>query len=89
MPIIAALRKQRQRQRQLDICEFQASLVYRYKASSRTDSQGCYTNKPCLEINKNNDNNKRPTHTHTHTHTHTTKPFFQQASIFLVTYSKE
>ena len=41
MPIISALR----RQRQVDICEFEASLVYR--VSSRTGSIA--TEKPCPE----------------------------------------
>ena len=34
-------------ERQVDLCEFEASLVYR--VSSRMDRQGCYTEKPCLE----------------------------------------
>ena len=41
MPFIPALR----RQRQADLCEFEATLVYR--ASSRTGSNA--TEKPCLE----------------------------------------
>jgi hypothetical protein len=52
MPLILALR----RQRQLDLYEFKASLIYR--VSSRA-SRG-HIVKSCLE-----------THTHTHTHTHT------------------
>ena len=38
------------RQRQADLYEFDASLVYRI--SSRTDSHDCYTEKPCLKTNK-------------------------------------
>ena len=53
MPLIPALGKQRQ----VDICEFKASLSYR--VSSRT-SQG-YTEKPYLE---------KPTYIHTHTYIH-------------------
>ena len=37
------------RQRQVDLCEFEASLLYR--ASEFQDSQG-YTEKPCPEKNK-------------------------------------
>ncbi len=44
-PLILALR----RQRQVDLSEFEASLVYR--VSSRTESQGC-TEKLCLEKQK-------------------------------------
>ena len=44
IPLIPALR----RQRHVDLCEFEASLVYR--ASSRTGSIA--TEKPCLEKNK-------------------------------------
>ena len=46
-PLILALG----RQRQTDLCEFEATLVYRL--SSRT-SQDCSTEKPCLEKQKQN-----------------------------------
>ena len=45
---IPALR--RQRQRQADLCEFKANLVYRM--SSRT-ARACYTEKPCLKKQTN------------------------------------
>ena len=48
-PLIAALGKQRQ----VDFCEFKASLLY--KVSSRT-SQGCFTEKPCLKNKQTNKN---------------------------------
>ena len=51
MPLIPALG----RQSQADLCEFEASLVY--KVSSRTGSKS-YTEKPCL-VNNNNKRKKR------------------------------
>ena len=46
MPLITALRRQRQE----DLCEFEASLIYR--VSSRTGSRA--TEEPCLEKIKKN-----------------------------------
>jgi hypothetical protein len=53
VPLIPAFR----RQRQVDLCELEASLVY--KVSSRT-AKDLYTEKPCLrERNKTQNNNKK------------------------------
>ena len=56
MPLIPAFG----RLRQVDLCEFKASLVYR--VSSRTARTVTQRN----TVSKN-----KTTHTHTHTHTHT------------------
>ena len=45
MPLTAALEKQRQ----VDLCEFEASLVY--EVSSNTSKEG-HTEKPCLKRQK-------------------------------------
>ena len=65
MPLIPALRKQRQ----VDCYEFEVSLVYR--VSSKTDSQG-YTEKSCL--GKNSHPTSHPTIPHLqHAHEHEIK----------------
>jgi hypothetical protein len=50
IPLILALG----RQRQVNLCEFEASLVYR----EFQDSQG-YTEKPCLVLEKQGQTNKQ------------------------------
>ena len=55
MPLIPALRRQKQRQRQVDLCEFEASLVS--KGQPRIHRE-----KPCLEqLNKKNNKKKKIT----------------------------
>ena len=52
MPLIPALRRQKQRQRQVDLCEFEASLVYK-------EQPRIHREKPCLEkLNKKNNKKK-------------------------------
>ena len=57
MPSIPALR----RQRQVDLCEFEASLAYRMSSRTTWPTE-IVLGQPGL-------------HTHTHTHTHTKKSF--------------
>ena len=46
------------RQRQVDFCKFEVSLVF--QASSRTATDGCYTEKPCLEKTSNQKTTTKP-----------------------------
>ena len=44
MPLIPALRRQKQRQRQVDLCEFEASLVYRGGSQGYTEKNHVLNN---------------------------------------------